>query len=219
MSIKNKIYYYYWASYRRKLLDKLQQEHTSLYKGVVLDIGGRDRGHFKKPKDKVEKWIFADIEAKHNPDIILDVADMKAIESQSIDVVTAIELFEHVESIEKGIKECHRVLKSGGTMIISVPFIHPIHADPYDYQRWTHYKWKNILEATDFSIISLKSMGGYTTVLADMLRWKIKSLPIYIRVFFLVFYPILDLLFIFDRQKDKDPQLAYTTGYFIIARK
>jgi len=43
---------------------------------VVLDIGGRNRGKFIKPKDKVEKWIFADIESKHKPDIVVDVCDI-----------------------------------------------------------------------------------------------------------------------------------------------
>ena len=70
------IKYYFWATYRRKLLDKLLEENKSYYKGIVLDIGGRDRGKFKKPKDKVEKWIFADTEDRHQPDIVLDVSEV-----------------------------------------------------------------------------------------------------------------------------------------------
>jgi len=114
--------YYFWASYRRKLLDKLQNKYSFLYKGIVLDIGGRDRGRFKKPKDKVEKWIFVDIESKHNPDVILDVADMNSFSNNSIDFINAIELFEHVKNIEKGLEECYRVLKKDGIMFISAPF-------------------------------------------------------------------------------------------------
>ena len=71
--------YSHWASYRRQMLDRLQEKYRGLYKGIVLDIGGRDRGNFKKPKDKVQKWIFADINQDYNPDIILDVSDMKQI--------------------------------------------------------------------------------------------------------------------------------------------
>lgn len=58
--------YQKWASYRRKMLDYLQDYYKYLYKGVVLDIGGRDRGKFKKPKEKVKDWIFADINPEHN---------------------------------------------------------------------------------------------------------------------------------------------------------
>lgn len=127
------------------MLDLLNEKYSYLYKGVVLDIGGRDRGRFKKPKDKVEKWIFADINASHNPDIIIDVSDMQEIESSSIDVINAIELFEHVRKIDDGLGECYRVLKSGGILIISTPFLFPIHADPFDYQRWTNYKFISLL--------------------------------------------------------------------------
>jgi len=129
------IKYYFWATYRRKLLDKFLEENESHYKGIVLDVGGRDRGKFKKPKDEVEKWIFADIEDKYQPDIILDVSNMNEIKDESVDVINAIELFEHVEDIEKGLRECHRVLKNDGIMILSVPFLYPIHADPFDFQR------------------------------------------------------------------------------------
>ena len=148
----DKARYYIWASYRRRLLDKLQKKYSNLYKGIVLDIGGRNRGGFKKPKEKVEQWIFADIEESHNPDIVLDVSCMNMVETESIDIIAAMELFEHVEKIEKGLSECYRVLKKGGFMLISVPFLHPIHADPSDFQRWTEYKWRVELERIGFKI-------------------------------------------------------------------
>ena len=47
--------YYRWATYRRKLLDIIQEKYKYLYNGVLLDIGGRNRGKFIKPMDKVEK--------------------------------------------------------------------------------------------------------------------------------------------------------------------
>jgi len=56
---------------------------------------------------------------EHNPDIVLDVANMKNMGDESIDVINAIELFEHVEDIEKSLDECYRILKKGGIMIIS----------------------------------------------------------------------------------------------------
>lgn len=222
MNIKNKIKYYLWSSYRRKLLDKLQIKYSYLYKGMVLDIGGRDRGLFKKPKDKVEKWIFADIVSEHNPDIILDVADMKGVESESVDVVNAMELFEHVEKIEDGIGECCRVLKRGGIFIISVPFLYQIHADPYDYQRWTEDKWKKILFDNNFTIENLEIMGRFFTLMAGMLKNLINVLPKYLKLFFMIFYPILDLLVKLDDTKfvlNNNKLNKYHGGYFIVAKK
>ncbi|MDH5684555.1 MAG: class I SAM-dependent methyltransferase, partial [candidate division WOR-3 bacterium] len=121
-NLKQYLQYYFWATYHRRLLDKLLEQSKNYYKGVVLDIGGRDRGSFVSPKDKVEKWIFADIENKYKPDIVMDVCDMSGINNESIDVVNAIELFEHVENPKKGLRECYRVLKKRGIMVLSAPF-------------------------------------------------------------------------------------------------
>lgn len=220
--LRSKLSYYLLASYRRKLLDKLLEENKHYYKGVVLDIGGRDRGKFKKPKDKVEKWIFADIEAKHNPDIILDVSEMDKIETESIDVVSAIELFEHVEKINEGIKECYRILKKNGVMILSVPFLYPIHSDPHDFQRWTEDKWKKEITEIDFTIEKFIVMGRYFTVMADMKIIFMESLPKPLKYFCYIFYPLLDLMAKLDNLslvKNHSKLGKFHEGYFIVLKK
>jgi SAM-dependent methyltransferase len=217
-----KIKYYFWSSYRRKILDKLQYKYISEYQGIVLDIGGRDRGEFKKPKSKVEKWIFADIEPKHEPDIILDVADMQNVKSESIDVVNAIELFEHVENINDGLSECYRVLKFGGKFLISVPFLAHIHADPFDFQRWTLTKWKSELQKLNFIIENIEINGRFFTVFSEMNKIFIKSLPVVIKHFAYLSFPIFDLISKLDNLKIvKNHKILgnFHGGYFIIAKK
>lgn len=191
--------YYKWATYRRILLDQLQEKYKYLYKGVVLDIGGRDRGRFIKTKDKVEKWIFADINIEYNPDIVLDITNMTQISSSSINVINAMELFEHVEDIISGLKECYRVLKKNGVLLISTPFLYHIHADTHDFQRWTNTKWKNELTKLGFKIEKIIVMGRYFTVLGDMLKSLIKPFSkIYKYLGFLLFR-ILDRIVKLDK--------------------
>jgi len=217
-----KINYYFWATYQRKKLDILQEKYKHLYQGIVLDIGGRDRGKFIKPKKQVKKWIFADIEKKYNPDIILNVSNMNQIESNSIDVINAIELFEHVEKIEDGFKECYRILKNGGIMILAVPFLYPIHADPYDFQRWTQNKWQIEIKKLNFKIKKFKIMGGYFMVLCDYVKIFIKTIPKALRIICYIFYPFLDMLVKFDNNKyfkNNTKLPKFHAGYFIILEK
>ena len=218
----NRFKYYLKRSYRRQLLDKLQNKYRDEYYGVVLDIGGRDRGGFKKPKNEVDKWIFADIEEKHKPDIVLDVANMHNKDSESIDVISAIELFEHVAKIEDGIKECYRVLKPGGKLILSVPFLIPVHADPFDFQRWTNTKWLKELQNTGFSIEKIEIMGRFFTVLNGMFKTFVQSLPPVIRHLFYFSFPFFDLINKLDNTSwiINHPKLGkYHGGYFVIAKK
>jgi len=214
--------YYLKASYRRRLLDKLLRKHADIYKGIVLDIGGRDRGQFIKPRTNVERWIFADINTKHNPDLVLDVADMKQVKSESIDVVNATELFEHVEKIDDGISECHRVLKQDGKILITVPFLYPVHADPFDFQRWTLTKWKNKLGKMNFSIERIEIMGRYFNVINETMKTFINSLPIIVRHLGYLLLPFFDLTNKLDTTNwiKNHPKLGnYHGGYFIVARK
>ncbi len=215
-----------WATFRRKMLDALQENYRHLYSGVVLDIGGRDRGRFKKPKNEVENWIYADINAKHKPDIVLNVSDMKQIDTKSIDVVNAIELFEHVKQIKEGLKECYRVLKNNGVLIISVPFLFPIHADPFDFQRWTSYKWRIELENIGFKIEKIIIMGLYYNHLADILKFKLRRIeinhPVLGKLLYRITSPYLTFLSKLDYKPTvrNDPVLKnFHNGYFIIAKK
>ncbi|MFX0186791.1 MAG: methyltransferase domain-containing protein [Candidatus Hodarchaeota archaeon] len=211
---------YIRLSYRRKMIDYLLKKYEYIYKGVVLDIGGRDRGRFKKPKKKVEKWIFADINPDYKPDIILNVSDMNQINSESIDIINAIELFEHVYEIKKGLKECYRVLKKNGKMIITVPFLSNIHSDPFDYQRWTSTKWKLELKKSGFTIEKFIIMGKFYTHLSEMMKTRIDILSRGGYILFRLIKPILDWLTHFDnRVKDNRVLDSYHNGYFIVANK
>lgn len=214
------------TSYRRKYLDVLLDHYKHLYTGVVLDIGGRDRGKFIKPKKNVEKWINADINEKYDPDIVVDVAEMSEIQSNSIDVINAIELFEHVKKINKGINECYRVLKEGGIIIISVPFMAHIHADPNDYQRWTYLKWQEELLKRGFNIDKFIIIGKFFTHLSQNFkelfkaveRSKYKGSGIFLRII----NPLLDKLVKLDSKSFVKNDLVlnnYHNGYLIIAKK
>jgi hypothetical protein len=56
----NKISYYIWSSNHRKNLDFFQEKYSNLYKGVVLDIGERDR-RLAEQEFSIEKVVASHI--------------------------------------------------------------------------------------------------------------------------------------------------------------
>lgn len=220
--LKNWLIAYLGASYRRKKIDALSEKYRGLYHGIVLDIGGRDRGKFKKPKNEVEKWIFADIVPDFQPDMILDVTDMKNVGNNSIDVISALELFEHVNYPEKGVTECYRTLKYDGTFIASTPFLYGIHADPFDFQRWTGEKWKLVLKDAGFKEIRVIAMGTGVSVILDMFKSILRYSHPIIKYSSFFLYPIFDCIETLDRTHFIQQSILgrrYVGGYYIIAKK
>ncbi len=65
---------------------------------------------------------FDDIKfGKYNNGIQCQNVEELTFESDSFDICTSLEVFEHVENDLKGFKEIYRVLKSGGIYIFTVP--------------------------------------------------------------------------------------------------
>jgi SAM-dependent methyltransferase len=208
----------------RRSLDRLLAASRSQFtsEATVLDVGGRDRGSFEKPRSAVRQWIFADIDPAHHPDVVLDVARMSTIDSRSVDVVLATELFEHVEDPERGLAECHRVLADGGVLILSAPFLHRVHEDPTDFQRWTAAKWRLELERAGFGVEQEIVTGRFFSSLADHVRALALALPRPLRYLLYALLPAFDLLARLDERDvvRSHPTLgAFHAGYFIVARK
>ncbi len=96
--------------------------------GSVLYVGGGGR--------QVPECINLDIGAFPGVDVIGNIERLPFLES-SVDAVECDAVLEHVEHPTQAVGEIHRVLKPGGQVHAVVPFCHPLHAYPSDYNRWT----------------------------------------------------------------------------------
>jgi len=206
-------------SYRRILLDRDLEESKSYMKGVVLDLGGgRKRGSFRQPD--ATAWVVLDTEERFHPHILGDAQNIP-VKSKAVDCVKCTELLEHVECPEKVLDEIARILKPGGTLILSTPFSFGIHGDPYDFQRFTGEKLRRMLK-DNFQILTLKKQGLYFTVLAYMIKHSIISSKSGIKRLFYPLFPMLDLLVKLDELasvQNSRFMSSFTTGFFVIAIK
>jgi SAM-dependent methyltransferase len=68
-------------------------------------------------------------------DIVCDAENMSLPDS-SYDLVICTQVLEHTQRPQKIVDECHRVLRPGGTFLLSVPSIFPVHGYPADNWRF-----------------------------------------------------------------------------------
>ena len=80
--------------------------------------------------------------------------------SGSFDVVLATEVLEHVTDAEAAAEEIRRVLRPGGSLLATVPFIYPVHEAPYDFRRFTHHGLRSLVERHGFVDATVSPKGG-----------------------------------------------------------
>lgn len=137
----------------------------------VLDLGGH-KSH-KRGRFDIEKYplrvVYANLITDKQPDIQCDGAQLPT-SNEAFDAVICSEILEHVYDPSLVLQEVYRVLKPGGCLLATVPFLFRIHADPYDFNRFTDYYWRSLLKKTGFFDISIEKQGTFYTVMVDFLK-------------------------------------------------
>jgi SAM-dependent methyltransferase len=82
--------------------------------------------------------------------------------------VLCTEVLEHSGQPFEVLKEIKRILKPGGHVILSTPFIYPLHEPPNDHWRFTEYGIKKICISADLDPIALHSKGGVGATLLSL---------------------------------------------------
>lgn len=87
----------------------------------------------------------------------------------SFDSVLCTEVLEHVFEPELFVREMARVLKPGGKLLLTVPFVWAEHEQPYDYARYSSFGLRLLLEKNGFEIIEHRKTCDNVTTLFQLL--------------------------------------------------
>lgn len=133
----------------------------------VLDIGAgscRYRSLFSHCAYKSHD--FAKLEKKDvgegygQLDYISDILDIP-VEDNSFDAILCTQVLEHVPEPIPVVKEFARILKPGGTLLLTAPQRSGLHQAPYHYYGgYTIHWYKKFLPAAGFDIMSIEPNGG-----------------------------------------------------------
>jgi len=140
--------------------------------GEVLDVGcGQSPYRFLLNHD-VARYHGIDIADAEkfdysNPEITPFNGQNIPFKDNSFDAVICTEVLEHVFDHRNLVSEIHRVLKPGGTGMMTVPWSARYHYIPHDYFRYTPSALKLIF--SEFSSVIVSPRGSDLSVIANKL--------------------------------------------------
>lgn len=141
----------------------------------VLDLGCGKKPYFQLFKES--NYIGLDLPNKNVFADIYGNALFLPFKDNVFDVVLCSQVLEHINEVELALNEIFRVLKKGGHLILTVPFIWGIHDEPNDYFRFTNYGLRHLLTKTGFEIIFLEKRGNFWDVIAQYISLKVYDYP------------------------------------------
>lgn len=142
-----------WLSNRyhrhsRKMLATLDQ-------ATILEVGSGNSqlDSLIRPSNHLIKVDYPITNKRYSstPDIFADAVKLP-VKGECMDAALLLEVAEHIAHDEDSIKEIYRVLKPSGVFYFSVPFIYPMHDQPYDFRRYTIHGLNNLLLENGFTI-------------------------------------------------------------------
>ncbi len=94
----------------------------------------------------------------------------------SVDTLLSTEVLEHVPKPRALVTEMARVLKPGGKLLLTVPFIQPLHELPSDYFRFTPSSLREFAESSGLEVESIEPRGNFASANGAMLsQWLTRS--------------------------------------------
>ena len=166
-------------------------------------------------------------------DFVSDILDIP-VPDNSYDIILCTEVIEHVPDPIAVIKEISRILKPGGTLLITAPLQSGLHQEPYHfYGGFTKYWYRKFLVENNFSEINIEPNGSLHTTYFALGLTIIKSfleviidnksilLKLIASISVIIFSPLLLIVnpifcFLWERiYQIKE----FTTGYHVSAKK
>lgn len=111
--------------------------------------------------------VSVDLDPARGPDVLVDACDLRCFADGSFDAVFLLEVLEHVTEPDRALSEVHRVLRAGGLVVVSTPFVFEIHDAPHDYYRFTEHGLRHLMR--QFRDCRITRRNGYAK--ATVVPW------------------------------------------------
>lgn len=150
------------------VLADLVEACGSLRAATVVDFGCAEapyREFFREAR-----YVTADLPGNAVADVVIDDEGRVPLESGSVDLVFSSQVLEHVDDPAGYLAEAHRLLRPGGSLVMSTHGVMYLHRDPTDYWRWTCDGLEKVVTDAGFEVQQLRGILGLAGAALQLLQ-------------------------------------------------
>lgn len=173
----------------RRALWRAMVEAAPLVQGRLLDVGCGTQP-YRSLFTEVEEYLGLELDTPENrrtkqADLFYD-GDRFPVADGSFNTVLCNQVLEHIFRPERFLTEITRILRPGGCLIMTVPFLWPEHEQPYDCLRYTSFGLRDQLERTGLIVERQQKLtlggGALCALAADRLNTRLRPAPLLLRL-------------------------------------
>ena len=159
------------------LLDKLAK-YPDHFK--IVDVGVGD-DPFREATARFKDIVKMDIVPHSTVNMVYDFNKKLPFKADHFNCVIVANVLEHCSDPVKLLAEIYRVLKPGGALIGTVPFLIHIHQEPYDYFRYTEYALHKLFRNAEFKFDQVYIIGNLASIYENfqgLFFWRLLNSPL-----------------------------------------
>ena len=160
--------------------------YSHIVKSPILEIGSKDYGNtqdFRALFRDVE-YLGTDMQSGKGVDMVLDFTEDfelidEKLEGKRFGTIICMSVLEHCSDPFKMARNIQSLMKDGGVLLVSVPFVWEVHGFPDDYWRFTPNGVRALFPGLDFDVYNGQAWtsknGEFSDLDDELFRIKFSS--------------------------------------------
>ena len=149
---------------KHSLVAALSRAAEQCPEGRWLDVGAGGGAYREIFASRARQYVGLD-PAPRGPGMVRGRGETLPFRAESFDVAVLSEVLEHVPDPAEVLAEARRVVRPGGGLLVTVPFVFYEHEAPHDYGRFTRRGLEALLARSGFEVAESGVVCGVMAVL------------------------------------------------------
>jgi SAM-dependent methyltransferase len=163
---------------KHRLRDVVRELGPRYLRGRLVDIGCGYKPYERDLRGIVSEHVGVDYEQTpydlSRVDIVATAYSVP-VADDSFDCALATEVLEHLEDPVAAVSEWLRIVRPGGHLLVTTPFIWGIHDEPRDFYRYSPFGLRHVMESGGWEVVEIRHLGGFWSTFGQLLAYVIES--------------------------------------------